>query len=376
MPAADLTVELLPARHGDCILVSWGTPADRHHLLVDAGPAFAYQDIAAQLQARSVTAVDLLVLTHIDADHVEGTILLVNDSELGLEIGEVWYNGAPQLTSGTLGPVQGEILGALIAERRLPWNRAFGGEAVLARDGETPRCVGFPAGLRVTVLGPDLTQLHRLHDTWLEVCLAADLPVGSTAAALAALRARPKLVPASAYLSAGSTPDVARFAEQRRGNDTRVANGSSIVLLLEWRDRSALLTGDATPAALRLAVQRLLDQRGGATLPVDVFKIPHHGSAKNIDAAIARLVPADHYLISTDGSYFNHPDDTAVATIVQHGRPTGELVFNYDNPRNRAWDDQALLDTFGTRARYPEPGSAGVRVVLPAAEGKLTCESR
>jgi beta-lactamase superfamily II metal-dependent hydrolase len=368
IPVGDLTVELLPARHGDCILVSWGTAADRHQMLIDAGPAHAYDGIAEELRARAITAVDLLVLTHVDADHVEGMILLVNDSELDLDIREVWYNGAPQLTSEQLGPVQGEILGALIAERRLRWNDAFGGRAALARDGEALQCVELPAGLKITILGPDRTQLDRLHDTWLAACREAHLTVGSTAEALNALRARPKLVPAQSYLRGGPTPRVAKLAAERRGNDTSIPNGSSIVLLLEWHGRSVLLAGDATPSALRLAVRRLLAERGTATLAVDVFKVAHHGSAKNIDAAIAGLVPAGHYLISTDGSYFNHPDATAVATMVQHGRPGAELVFNYDNPRNRVWDDQALVDTFGTRARYPDPGSASVRVVLSGAD--------
>ena len=36
---------------------------------------------------------DLLVLTHVDADHVEGMIMLVNDANVGIDVEEVWFNG-------------------------------------------------------------------------------------------------------------------------------------------------------------------------------------------------------------------------------------------------------------------------------------------
>ena len=85
-----LDIEMLPARHGDAILLGWGVPGDRHHMLVDGGPAPAYPDVAGRLSELGEAGLDLLVLTHIDADHIEGTILLVNDADLKLRIGEVW----------------------------------------------------------------------------------------------------------------------------------------------------------------------------------------------------------------------------------------------------------------------------------------------
>ena len=96
----DLVVELLPARHGDAILLEWPDPSsvDRpiRRMLIDCGPAPAYTGIANRLRELESRHIDLLVLTHIDADHIEGMILAVNDADLGLDIGEVWFNGYPQ----------------------------------------------------------------------------------------------------------------------------------------------------------------------------------------------------------------------------------------------------------------------------------------
>src|SRR3954451_4383411 len=105
-----LVLELLPARHGDALLVTWGPPHGRHRLLVDGGPASAYPDVRERLRESVPDAgIDLLVLTHIDADHIEGTLMLANDAALNLDIGEFWFNGPAQVAP-TLGTAQGEML--------------------------------------------------------------------------------------------------------------------------------------------------------------------------------------------------------------------------------------------------------------------------
>jgi beta-lactamase superfamily II metal-dependent hydrolase len=362
--SGDLVVEMLPARHGDCLLVEWGTAGNRHRILVDAGPAGAYPAIAARLAELGAADLDLLVLTHIDADHIEGTILLVNDRELACTIEQIWYNGAPQLAE-QLGAQQGEILGALIAERGLPWNAAFAGAAVRSTPVDAPLpSVQLGDGMLVTVLAPDADALSKLCDVWQEECRAAGLTFGSSAEALEELRRRPKLQPRQTYLAPPGTPRIAELARSRRGRDTSIANRSSIVLLLEWRGQRVLLAGDSTPAALVPPLRRLLAERGQDVLALSAFKLPHHGSAKNVDAEIVRLAPAEHYLFSSDGSYFGHPDDTAVATVLEYGAPATELIFNYDTPHTRQWNDAGLLADYRYRTRYPEPGTSGTRLLL------------
>jgi len=331
-------------------------------MLIDAGPAQAYDGIARRLRALDTPNVDVLVMTHIDADHVEGVILAANDSDLGLSIGQVWYNGAPHLAS-ELGAVQGEILGMLIAELAIPWNVSFDGSAVRAPESGCLATLELPGGLAVTVLAPDGATLRRLRDVWRETCQEAGITVGSVTDAVAALRARPVLSPEHSYLSGSAVRDISKLARARSGSDPSVPNASSIVLLVEYGETRILLTGDAAPRVLVPAVRRLLDERGLSSLPLTALKMPHHGSAKNITAELVRWLPARHYLFSTDGSYFKHPDETAVATVLQYGPADLELVFNYDTPRTRVWDDELLRDGYGYRVRYPDEGTAGIELV-------------
>ena len=108
----DLT--LLPAGQGDSILLEYGDPAAPHRMLVGGGPARCYDGLAARLAELPADRrrIELLVLTHVDADHIEGVLNLVNDARPAMETGELWFNGYEQLPpDDVLGSPQGEILG-------------------------------------------------------------------------------------------------------------------------------------------------------------------------------------------------------------------------------------------------------------------------
>jgi len=331
----------------------------------DTGTAFW---LRARLRELGADHLDLLVLTHVDADHIEGVILLVNDLDLAVDVREVWYNGAPQLFDD-LGAVQGEILGALLAERGIAWNTTFRAQAIAVPSAEAPLpTVSLADSMTATVLGPDDEALSRLRSVWCETCQEAGLTVGSVSEALQLLRARPRLLPRHTYLAPPPAPDVMGLIRQRRSWDTAPPNRSSIVLLLEWRGLRVLLSGDATPAALAAGIRRYLAQTGAEQLMLDAFKLPHHGSAKNLSPEIVSLAPAEHYLFSSDGGYFQHPDDVAVATVLVHGRPESELLFNYDNARTRQWDHPQIRERYRCQARYPVPGTGGLRLSLAVTD--------
>ena len=364
---AELTIEMLPARQGDALLVGWGPPVARHRMLVDGGPATAYRTIAPLLAERvGDQPLDLLVLTHIDGDHIEGTILLTNDADLGLDIREVWYNGSGMLVS-ELGAVQGEILEAIITARKLPWNIQTGGKAVHAPVSGTLPVLPQPDDLQLTVLGPDPPTMTMLRDTWLQACADAQLTFGSVEQALAVLAGRSNLKPSRGYLSRPPVPDVRALARGARSKDTKIPNRSSIVLLLEYGDVRVLLAGDATVNALLPAVRRLLAERGVDRLPLTAFKLPHHGSARNLSRELLDLLPAQHYLFSSDGTQFGHPDDEGVAAVLEFGRPGAELVFNYRNPRTLKWDDERLAEAgYEFSTCYPDRDPGGVELRLPS----------
>jgi hypothetical protein len=363
-----LTVDMLPARHGDCLWVEYGAGGERHRILIDGGPGFAY---ASGLRARIAAlaerdrAFELLVCTHIDADHIEGLIRLLGEPALGCRYREVWHNAWQQVSGGmpaAFGAVQGEYLAALIGRTGIPWNEAFpkrGGvrTAAVAKD-LAP--IELPGGAKLTLLSPGGEQLADLAKVWDSELEKAGLAPDDPEEALARLKGDRKF---KAHVSFGiEGPDPHALAAAPFKEDNGAPNGSSIAFLLEAGGRSALLLGDAHPGVVTANLDRLLAHRGRDRLEVDLVKLPHHGSENNLNRELMTRVAAERWLFSSDGTFFDHPDPEAVARVVTGGQDRPLLVFNYRTKRTAIWDNDALQQSHRFRTAYPEAGAAGIRV--------------
>jgi competence protein ComEC len=78
-------------------------------------------------------------------------------------------------------------------------------------------------------------------------------------------------------------------------------NNNSLVIRLAYQGRSVLLTGDID----REGLEDLL-KRGGLT-PVDLVKVPHHGSRAALVPEFYQVVQPRHAVISVGRNSFGHP---------------------------------------------------------------------
>jgi hypothetical protein len=310
-------------------------------------------------------------VTHIDADHIEGAIRLLRDAALGLSIGEIWYNGWRQLVPQQkglapadldYGALQGEYLSALIRSRRLPWNRAFDGGPVRAESSGEPTVRVLAGGARATILSPTEVELESLRDAWETELESAGLEPDSPEEAMRRLAEAKRLAPPPSF--GLELPDVDELAGETFQCDRAVANGSSVALLLEHGGRSCLLLGDAHPDVVEASILRLPAAALGARLAVDVVKIPHHGSRNNVSRSLVDRLRCSRFLISSDGSYFSHPDPEAIARLIKSGNASPELVFNYRSRRTAIWDDPRLREQHDYRTLFPQAADTGAIVNL------------
>jgi len=392
-------LEMLPAAHGDALWITSGAPNAPRRILIDGGMRYVYKHLRAKLRALPPAhrKLDLLVVTHVDADHVEGTLRLLQDDALGVEVGEIWFNGQPQLDAvpspigDQLGAEQGEFLGALIGrleERagRPLWNARFGGGAVMVPgDGDLPaREVGE---LRLTVLTPGALELLRLKRTWKKVLEDADFEPGRRDSVLAALAKRGELAPPDRLGGADEeeveegeldlashgfrAADALGGDDAEFGSDDSVANGSSIALLAEWAGGRALLAGDAHAPDLARGLRRWLQEesrrldRQVKRVELDLFKLSHHGSVTNVSAELLDLLSCRRYLFSTSGKIYGHPHERTVELVLErHHRARGKprLYFNYRTACNERWADAADQKKRRYEAHFP----SGLGVELPA----------
>jgi hypothetical protein len=353
-----LRIEMLPAAHGDALLVEWGTKRSPHRMLVDAGPLGTYAAIHDRIDALGrMPALDLLVVTHIDGDHIEGVVRLLQDRRrLRLQIGDVWFNGWPQLSaSDTQGADYGEMVGALLQrdpDLKGKWNAAFQHHAAAVPKTGTLKTYTVD-GARLTVLGPGPTELRKLQTQWTKVLADVDVVPGDADGALERLSRRTNL----AGIEGG---DVQGGVKTKLDNS--VANGSSISVLFEYDEHALLLTGDSHSPPLVDGIRRLLAERGQDRLAVDAFKLPHHCSKANVTEDLLALVDTPRYLVSTNGARYRHPDKEAVLRVIDRPerRDDLEVVFNYVSPTTRRWTESAAAKRYHYTPVFPDGANPGI----------------
>jgi CHAT domain len=358
-------IEMLPADNGDCLWIEYGDPSRPRRILIDCGAVSAARTVASRIEsigAPSERVFELFVLTHIDADHINGVLPLFSNPSLNAHFEDIWFNGWHQV-SQFLSVKQGEDFSKLLEDpaRSLPWNRAvtskgekYPAPMVLPSD-KPPPTFELPGGLRLTLLSPGADQLKRLGREWRQVLL--ELEPGK--AMLGRKRPPPPVTDFAKF-------DLEALARKAVTKDTSVANGSSIALLAEFDERAILLTGDAHADVLAKSITSLQQARGrkNEKLKLDAVKLSHHGSANGTTGELLVLLDCQRYFVSSNGNIFYHPDREAMARVILHGGNRPMLCFNYRSPLNELWDAPALKALYDYRTEYPPEGQAGLRVVL------------
>lgn len=357
-------IEMLPALHGDCLFVEYGDAARTRRMLIDGGPIATYKHLEARLDAlpQGDRRFELVVMSHVDTDHVEGIVRLFANKPVPVRVMDVWFNGWNHLQPGgrVLGGKQGEFLSALIMRRFdvSQWNHAFDGKAVVVPDeGPLPECTLVEEdGMKLTLLSPTPKKLERMRKAW-KKDLGPGVTPGDLDGAWERLAGRKAYLPGQGLL--GTTPELDALLQRQMKVDNAAANGSSIAFLAEYGDKSCLFLADAHHDVITASIRRLLAQRGETVLRVNAVKVSHHGSAGNLSDELLALIDAPRFLISTNGNQFDHPDVEAVQRIIArsvHQPPT--LCFNYDSDTTRPWASPDRQAELGYIAEYnPVPGA-------------------
>jgi hypothetical protein len=357
---ASVSLRCLPVGHGDALLVEYGADGRQARLLIDGGPARTYEAIRTALAQvpPDEREIELLVVTHIDSDHIDGALLLLQDEALGLSINETWFNGwaqiAPPEQTESYGAKQGAFLEALLRDRS--WNTAFSGAPIVVPDEGNLPTVALPGGAHLTVISPTLEGLNRLARSWRKVLKEAGMIPGDWQDAQLRLQARRMYQPPAEPPPSYKVPEF--------GSDTAVANGSSIALILEYGGRRILLAADAHPRVLATGLRRFTQERETDRVGFDAVKLPHHGSMANIDAGLLEEIDCHSFLVSTNGDHFQHPDAATIG-LLGHEMEQPEVRFNYLSATTEAWADPTTQAQDGVTAVFP-PDGAGIELTAAA----------
>ncbi len=356
-------IEMLPAREGDAIWIEYGDPSDPNRLLIDCGYKSTYRTIMQRVRSDSQLTFELMVLTHIDGDHIAGAVPLIADADItNQRIKEVWFNGRENIED-VLGVRQAEYFTQVLKKKKFNWNQRFGGRAIYVSTDKAHTPIKLNGGMNITLLSPDLFQLEQLSKHWtkeLDALLKGE-----------ELEDMLVVTPKAMQPDLLGEPDVKQLARTPFQSDVSVPNGSSIAFLAEYDDeydgdraKRVIFCGDAHSSVLEKSIELLLAKRGAEQLKIDALKVSHHGSKANTSPDLLKMLHCQNFLFSTNGSRHEHPDPECIARILTTNKLKKNLHFNYRSDENKMWGSRLLARKYDYQAHYPDTEESGILITL------------
>lgn len=352
-----LRLEMLPAKFGDALWLEYGDEQQPKVVIVDCGFKDNYRELKRRIAQLQPGQLELLVMTHVDDDHIKGGVSLLADPDTAFpKTMDVWFNGWHHLhPADQLSVVQGEIFAALIKRSGVRWNDSApwsGGTIVVSDNGPLPSGQ-LPGGLNWTLLSPTWAQLEAMRKVWHEKVAATGLKEGAEESFLELFDDRPDLQPDDELSVV--VPSIEKLADADFVEDDKEPNGSSIALLVEFEGKCLLLGADAHPSVLASSLRRLASSLRKPRIELDAFKVAHHGSRKNTSPELLDVIECGTFLFSSSGEKHGHPSPECVARIVTRFRGA-TLHFNYKSDTNERWADDPGREEYAFTTLYPDEG--------------------
>lgn len=370
-------LKMYPAKNGDAFLIRENT-IKPVMVLIDGGYASTFKTyILPDLSqfAQLGYSLDVVISTHIDADHISGLLSFFQlngnfqDAKI-IRVGDVWHNslrsfmympilegkttpsdedllaeirrrGYPIPANSELEPFeisarQGSSLASFLLRGGYHWNKGDGTDSI---NSDNTATIKLRPDLHFQVIGPPLARLEQLYHWWVNelrrlsftgriitnegnddifefLCAFEDLRIG--------------LNEKTTELSGSSN----FLLDEVYQADDSVTNSSSISLIVEIGKSRLLFLGDSWAEDIESVIRNLPNV--AFPLIFDAIKISHHGSLHNTSPSLLELIDSPVFLISSNGERHSHPSFEVLKAIVD--RPCNfkrNLFFNYSTPASQ-----------------------------------------
>ncbi len=327
-----MKIKFLEAYNGDAIHISFSDKDGIvRNILVDGGVGKTYRSKAKKKTDYNALyetieaireqnkRIDLLILTHVDDDHIAGILKWLNEDKEGLDlIDKIWFNSGrlikeyfdetENLNENDVefeeddDSLETSISQGLAFEQIIKKPEGIWEQKIISKGYHT-----FIGNAEIKVLSPDRARLKGLVKKW-----EAEDP-GS--------------------LDTSKETDFHYLltdfinGEDGKKEDNAVHNGSSIAFLLIKDEINYLFLADAHPSVV---VATLNDLGIDETNPLNckIVKLSHHGSMYNNSIELLSVINSDNYVISTNSDIHGHPHKQMIARLIKmKGEPS--IHFNY-----------------------------------------------
>ena len=374
------------AENGDAFLIKFD---NGQNILIDMGMPKTYENEIRQELIELKEAeqkIDLLIISHIDEDHIGGAIKFLEENKNNeiIEISEIWHNSYKHLqfenakvlevkedtlsilksiikqnqTTNQLNGVQnisckqGSSLSSLIYKYNYSWNTTFANSAIFIEN-KSEVIIG---DLKFIFLSPTQEKLKKLSKKWLQELSKKkySFEISDEEVFDDAFEFYMKFLhDTDIKISSISSKKSLNFEElsEIEEKDNSVTNGSSLAFIIEYKDKKLLFLGDSHEDIIFESLVKLKDK--DYDLKFDLMKVSHHGSNKNISNRLINLITCNKFLFSTDGLSHKHPNLEAIAKIVANNiESKKELFFNYELDIFEKLDDKELKNEYNYEIKY------------------------
>lgn len=404
-----IKIKIMPAGMGDCFLISI---LDEHktNILIDGG----YDDTYRKFLKKEVLEIskkneniDLMVVTHIDSDHISGAISFLSDNKnKKVNINEIWHNSLRHVYKGErvdaiikendlqilesiemkgmripedsdarknvdISGVQGTVLGAYIKSGNYMWNSAADGRAICIDEINNPYEINE---VKIKLLSPTRSRLEELGNVWKNELVTKNAFEGPitrdeifddvfeilmTQSFSKRVRKKHKFI--------NGYSDLEYYLDEEEVVDEKASNCSSISFVLEYKEKKVLFLGDSNPNDIYNSLIKEYKCNENNKVYFDIIKISHHGSKGNTTKNLMNIVDSKKFIISTNGGgRHKHPSIETIAKIVcrdidfvsknvedKDSDVRRELIFNYKNVAQR-FINEKWMEQFKYKVSFAE----------------------
>jgi beta-lactamase superfamily II metal-dependent hydrolase len=299
-----IKLHVVQAEYGDCFILESKSGKDSVKILIDGGP---YQTFEKHLKPTIQKILlndkfDLMVLSHIDTDHIIGLLDLLDEIKNQREDGKkelakvekIWHNSFNDLFEFNEEPKK--LVGNIFSAKNMVPGSSIGESLVMK---------GFQQGTDLTKLAkmlkipinPDFDRIIVVSDKIRSVRLKniGIVLLGPSKKNVDKLRKEWNKWSSKKKNIDGTLIALLELV------DKSVPNLASITFLAKIKNRKILFTGDGLGYDIVdiLSKNHMLDKNG--KFHVDVLKVPHHGSDRNSSPEFFDTINANYYIISANG---------------------------------------------------------------------------
>jgi beta-lactamase superfamily II metal-dependent hydrolase len=326
----EIKVDFLKVLNGDAIHISYNYNQKDINIVIDSGTDKAYEEeeqtppydildgefkkLINKLKKKKET-IDLLILTHVDDDHIGGVLKWMESSDFDSRmIKRVWFNSG-QLVSEYINSkkkdntfelkldifesLKTSISDGVSFEDKIDKSGIWDRKLIKADDIHDEKEIGA----KFLILSPYKNNLKKLLKEW-------------------SIK-EPDSLKTSSKLDYKDTIKELLEKDADEDYDNTPHNVSSIAFILEIQGKKFLFLADSSHVIIAKSLKRLKIKY----LDVDLVKISHHGSKYNTSNHLLKKINCNKYVISTN-QYGSRPYKVTIARIINNN-PNCEIYLNY-----------------------------------------------